>query len=107
MRDEQFDDKWYIDSGWSCHMTGRKQELREFRSLQNGGSVKYGNNSFGTIKGYGMITNGDFLIRKVAYIEGLQHNLISVSQLVVGTGLKVLFDDDALRLLKRRRTISC
>ena len=71
-------------------MTGRKEELREFRSLKDGGSVKFGNNSYGTIKGYGMITNGDFSIRKVAYVEGLQHNLISVSQLVVGTGLKVL-----------------
>nr|KAJ0198963.1 hypothetical protein LSAT_V11C600321730 [Lactuca sativa] len=83
--DEQFDDEWYIDSGCSCHMTGRKEELREFRSLKDGGSVKFGNNSYGTIKGYNMITNGDFSIRKVAYVEGLQHNLISVSQLVVGT----------------------
>nr|KAJ0214865.1 hypothetical protein LSAT_V11C300139970 [Lactuca sativa] len=86
--DEQFDDEWYIDSGCSRHMTGRKEELREFRSLKDGGSVKFGNNSYGTIKGYDMITNGDFSIRKVAYVEGLQHNLISVSQLVVGTGLK-------------------
>ena len=69
-------------------MTGRKEELREFRSLPNGGNVKFGNNSYGTIKGYGMITNGDFTIRKVAYVEGLQHNLISVSQLVGGTVLK-------------------
>ena len=75
-------------------MTGRKEELREFRSLKDGGIVKYGNNSFGTIKGYGMITNGEFSIRKVAYVEGLQHNLISVSQLVVGTRLKVSFDDE-------------
>ncbi|XP_052623160.1 uncharacterized protein LOC128128385 [Lactuca sativa] len=74
--------------------TRRKEELREFQSLQDGGSVKYGNNSFGAIKGYGMITNGDFSIRKVAYDEGLQHNLVNVSQLVVGTRLKVSLDDD-------------
>nr|AGM34082.1 hypothetical protein [Lactuca sativa] len=88
IRDDQFDEVWYIDSGCSRHMTGRKGELREFWSLKDGGIVKYGNNSYGTIKGYGMITNGDFSIIKVAYIEGLQHNLISVSQLVVGTGMK-------------------
>ena len=57
-------------------MTGTKEELREFRSLKDGGCVKYGNNSYGTIKGYGMITNGEFSIQKVAFVEGLQHNLI-------------------------------
>ena len=83
-------------------MTGRKEELREYRSLANGGNVKFGNNSFGTIKGYGMITNGDFTIRKVAYVEGLQHNLISVSQLVGGTGLKVSFDDEGSEIIEKK-----
>ena len=73
-----------------------------FRSLKDGGIVKYGNNSFGTIKGYGMITNGEFSIRKVAYVEGLQHNLISVSQLVVGTGLKVSFDDEGSEIVEKK-----
>ena len=82
-------------------MTGRKEELREYRSLANGGNVKFGNNSFGTIKGYGMITNGDFTIRKVAYVEELQHNLISVSQLVGGTGLKVSFDDEGSEIIEK------
>ena len=67
-------------------MTGRREELREFRALKDGGCVKYGNNSYGMIKGYEMITNGEFSIWKVAYVKGLQHNLISVSQLVVGIG---------------------
>ena len=102
IRDEQFDEEWYIDSGCSRHMTGRKEELREFRSLKDGGCVKYGNNSYGTIKGYDMITNGDFSIRKVAYVEGLQHNLISVSQLVVGTGLKVSFDDEGSEIIEKQ-----
>ena len=100
--DEQFDEEWYIDSGCSCHVTERKEELREFRSLQNGGNVKFGNNSYGTIKGYGMITNGDFTIRKVSYVEGLQHNLISVSQLVGGTGLKVSFDDEGSEIIEKK-----
>ena len=46
-----------------------------------------------------MITDGEFSIRKVAYVEVLQHNLISVSQLVVGTGLKVSFDDEGLEII--------
>ncbi|KAL7603227.1 uncharacterized protein LOC111890346 [Lactuca sativa] len=94
IHDDKFDTEWYIDSGCSCHMTGRNEELREYRELKDGGVVKFDNNALGEIKGYDMITNGKFSIRKVAYVEGLQHNLISVSELVVVTRLKVSFDDE-------------
>ena len=80
-------------------MTRRKEELREYRSLANGGNVKFGNNSFGTIKGYGMITNGDFTIRKVAYV---QHNLINLSLLEVQVS-KSHSTMKVLKLLRRRR----
>ena len=49
-----------------------------------------------------MITNVDFSIRKVVYVEGLQHNLISVSQLVVGTGLKVSFNDEESEIIEKK-----
>ena len=64
--------------------------------------MKYRNKSFGWIKGYGMITNGDLSIRKVAYVEGLQHNLISFSQLVVATGLKVSFVDEGSEIIEKK-----
>ncbi|XP_052625831.1 uncharacterized protein LOC128132873 [Lactuca sativa] len=54
------------------------------------------------IKGYGMITNGEFSIRKVAYVEGLQHNLISISQLFAGTSLKVSFDDEGSKIIEKQ-----
>ena len=38
----------------------------------------------------------------MAYVEGLQHNLISVSQLVVRTGLKVLFDDEGSEIIEKQ-----
>ena len=94
LRDEQYDNQWYIDSGCSRHMTGKLEYLKDFRGLQGAGYVKFGNNDLAEIKGYGKITNGDFTINKVAYVEGLKHNLITVSQLVVGTGLKVSFIED-------------
>lgn len=74
MRDEQYDSKWYIDSGCSCQMIGKKSQLCLFQSLKDGGRVKYGNNANGEIKEYGIVTNGEFRICKVAYIEGLQLN---------------------------------
>ena len=49
-----------------------------------------------------MITNGDFSIRKVAYVEGLQHSLVNVSQLVVGIVLKVSFDDEGSEIIEEK-----
>ncbi|XP_023765107.1 uncharacterized protein LOC111913614 [Lactuca sativa] len=102
MRDEQYDSELYIDSGCIRHMTGKKEELRDFRSLKYGGRVKFGNKATGEIKGSGIITNVEFSIRKVAYVEGLQHNLISISQLVVGTGLKVSFDEEGSEIIEKK-----
>jgi len=47
-----------------------------------------------TVKGYGKITNGTFTVKKVAYVKGLIHILISVSQLCVGTGHSITFDEE-------------
>ncbi|XP_023729721.1 uncharacterized protein LOC111877429 [Lactuca sativa] len=91
--------------GCSHHMIGRREELREFRTLKNGGKVKYGNNATGEIKGCNMIMNGKFTIRKVAYVEGLEYNLISVSQLVVGTGLKVSFNDEGSEIIEKKTKV--
>ena len=38
-------------------------------------------NSNGIIRVYGILTNGNFTIQKVAYVAGLKYNLISVAQL--------------------------
>ena len=54
---EQYDAKWYIDSGCSHHMTGRKENLRDYRSLENVGVIKFGNNHKCQVKGYGKVTN--------------------------------------------------
>ena len=100
MRAEQYDPSWYVDSGCSGHMTGRRESLRDFRSIKNGGTIRYGNNGRSPLRGYGSITNGPVTIKRVAYVEGLQHNLISVSRLVVGTGNCITFNDDGSRIIK-------
>ena len=66
-------------------MNENKENLRDFRSLDNVGVVKFGNNKKCRVKGYGKVTNGKFTVNRVAYVEGPQHNLISVLQLVLGT----------------------
>ncbi|KAJ9544669.1 hypothetical protein OSB04_024376 [Centaurea solstitialis] len=44
-------------------------------------SVKFGGEGRGITKGYGTLTNGMTTFKKVSYVEGLTHNLLSSSQL--------------------------
>ena len=44
------------------------------------GTVRFGNDHFGAIMGYGDYVVGDSVISKVYYVEGLGHNLFSVGQ---------------------------
>ncbi|KAJ9546943.1 hypothetical protein OSB04_019486 [Centaurea solstitialis] len=47
-------------------------------------------NQKGKIKGYGMIVKGEITVNQVSYVDGLKHNLISVSQLC-DNGMDVMF----------------
>ncbi|KAI3518409.1 hypothetical protein L1887_07115 [Cichorium endivia] len=84
------------------YMTGRLQFLRDYREVSNGGYVIFGNDDNGIIKGYGVLTNGNFKIQKVAYVLGLKRNVISVGQLV-STGLRVEFDDEFSYMMTKTR----
>lgn len=75
-------------------MTSHKENLWVFKQLENSRVVKFGNNQNYKLKGYGKMTNEKFTINRCTYVEGLKHNLISVSQLVVGTGNQVLLYDE-------------
>ncbi|KAJ9538897.1 hypothetical protein OSB04_031630 [Centaurea solstitialis] len=81
---------WYLDSGFSSHMTGDKSILSNY-VCENGPSVTFGGNTRGTTKGYGTLNIGSLSFKKVAYVEGLMHNLLSISQLC-DLGYKVNFD---------------
>ena len=70
-------------------MTGRKTLLTEFKE-EIGPSVTFGGNGKGYTKGCGVLSNGATSFSKVAYVEGLKHNLLSVSQLA-DKDFKVLF----------------
>ncbi|KAJ9544768.1 hypothetical protein OSB04_024475 [Centaurea solstitialis] len=71
--------KWYLDSGCSKHMTGRKELLSNYRE-EYGGSVKFGNNEMSPVVGHGDIVCKDITINNVAHVEGLNHNLFSIGK---------------------------
>ncbi|GJU03522.1 integrase, catalytic region, zinc finger, CCHC-type containing protein, partial [Tanacetum coccineum] len=70
---------WIIDSGCSKHMTGNRALLTNFVEKFLG-TVRFGNNDFAVIAGYGDVVIGSMTIKKVYYVEGLGHNLFSVGQ---------------------------
>nr|GEV48126.1 retrovirus-related Pol polyprotein from transposon TNT 1-94 [Tanacetum cinerariifolium] len=80
---------WIIDSGCSKHMTGNRALLTNFvkKFLE---TVRFGNNDFAVIVGYGDVVIGSMSIKKVYNAEGLGHNLFSVGQFC-DKGLEVAF----------------
>ncbi|GKB46436.1 retrovirus-related pol polyprotein from transposon TNT 1-94 [Tanacetum coccineum] len=70
---------WYLDSGWSKHMTGDRSQLTNFVNKFLG-TVKFENDHVAKILGYGDYQIGNVTISRVYYVEGLGHNLFSVGQ---------------------------
>ncbi|GJS98331.1 retrovirus-related pol polyprotein from transposon TNT 1-94 [Tanacetum coccineum] len=80
---------WYLDSGCSRHMTGDRSKLINYVDKFIG-TVRFGNDQFAAIVGYGDYKLGNTIISRVYYVEGLSHNLFSVRQFCDG-GLEVAF----------------
>ncbi|KAJ9565777.1 hypothetical protein OSB04_001743 [Centaurea solstitialis] len=70
---------WYLDSGCSKHMTGRKEILHNFKP-KFCGSVQFGNEQYAPILGYGDVIQDKITIKKVSLVEGLGHNLFTIGQ---------------------------
>ncbi|GJR89157.1 hypothetical protein Tco_0213168 [Tanacetum coccineum] len=74
------------------------------------GTVRFGNDHFGAIMGYGDYVIGESVISRVYYVEGLGHNLFSVGQFC-DSNLEVAFrmhscyvrDTDGVELIKGSR----
>nr|GFC79499.1 integrase, catalytic region, zinc finger, CCHC-type, peptidase aspartic, catalytic [Tanacetum cinerariifolium] len=60
-------------------MTGDRSKLINYMDKFIG-TVRFGNDEFATIVGYGDYKLGDTVITRVYYVEGLKHNLFSVGQ---------------------------
>ena len=84
-------DLWYLDSGCSRHISGDKSKFAKLE-LKEEGFVTYGDNNKRRILGSGVIGNeASFNIHNVLLVEGLKHNLISISELC-DKGFKVVFE---------------
>ncbi|GJT74199.1 hypothetical protein Tco_1040924 [Tanacetum coccineum] len=87
-------------------MTGDRSRLRNFMKKFIG-TVRSGNDHFGSIIGYGDYVIGDSIISRVYYMKGLGHNLFSIRQFY-DSDLEVAFrkhpcyvcDTDGVELIK-------
>nr|GFB44591.1 integrase, catalytic region, zinc finger, CCHC-type, peptidase aspartic, catalytic [Tanacetum cinerariifolium] len=68
-----------VDSGCTKHMTGNLKLLRNFVKKFLG-TVRFGNDQFAPILGYGDLVQKNVTINRVYYVEGLNHNLFLVGQ---------------------------
>nr|GEZ92238.1 hypothetical protein [Tanacetum cinerariifolium] len=68
-----------VDSGCSKHMTGNLKLLINFVEKFLG-TIKFGNDQIAPILGYEDLVQGSITIKRVYYVEGLNHNLFSVGQ---------------------------
>nr|GEU79288.1 copia protein [Tanacetum cinerariifolium] len=70
---------WYLDSGCSKYMTRDRSRLMNFvkKFIR---TVRFGNDHFGAIMGYGDYVIVDSVISRVYYVKELGHNLFSVRQ---------------------------
>ncbi|KAJ9536026.1 LOW QUALITY PROTEIN: hypothetical protein OSB04_un000809 [Centaurea solstitialis] len=91
---------WYLDSGCSRHMTGSKSVLFDYSDER----VTFGGNGKGQTRGYGTLTNGVTMFKRVAYVEGLMHNLLSISQLC-DKNHKVSFSKKKCKVKNRRKEV--
>eukprot|EP00253_Pinus_taeda_P029974 PITA_29974 len=80
------DDIWYVDSGASSHMTGKKEFFDSLEESTYRSKIYLGDDSGYEIKGYGVIpvklSNGKIShLKNVLYVPGIKKNLISVSMM--------------------------
>ncbi|KAJ9545329.1 hypothetical protein OSB04_025036 [Centaurea solstitialis] len=84
-------------------MTGSKSVLSNYRE-ERGPAVTFGGNGKGQTRGYGTLTNGVTTFKRVAYVEGLMHNLLSISQLC-DKNHKVSFSKKKCKVKNRRKEV--
>ncbi|VFQ73705.1 unnamed protein product [Cuscuta campestris] len=71
---------WYLDSGCSRHMTGDASLLSNLIPF-DGPRVTFGGSyDFSLTKGLGNLVYKGLTIQAVSYVEGLNYNLLSISQ---------------------------
>jgi hypothetical protein len=98
---------WLIDSGCSRHMTGDKGWFSSPVPVVTKRYITFGDNGCGRVLSEGEIKVSDKItLRRVALVQSLGYNLLSVSQLL-DESFEVLFRPGGSRILDSRGDLVC
>ncbi|GJY15457.1 putative ribonuclease H-like domain-containing protein [Tanacetum coccineum] len=94
----QLDDKGFVDSGCSRHMTGNIAYLSDFKQF-DGGYVAFGGGAYGgKISGKGTLKTDNLDFEDVYFVNELKFNLFSVSQMCDKNNYVLFTDTECLVL---------
>ncbi|XP_026396288.1 uncharacterized protein LOC113290919 [Papaver somniferum] len=101
-------DKWYLDTGCSNHMCGKKEQFHQLDESVRG-DVSFGNKTKVQIMGKGKILirlkNGSHgYISDVYYVPSLHWNLLSLGQLCE-RGFKIMIEDGVCRIENKKNEL--
>ena len=102
MKDAKLDpssNTWFVDSGASRHMTGEAPLLQKIRPTDIPARVAFAGTESGKIIGIGDLDNGKVKFERVFLVEGLNNNLLFVSQ-ICDNLFKMAFDKERCYVLK-------
>src|SRR3954463_11620532 len=92
---------WYLDSGCSWHMTGKRSMFQDL-VLKSSREVKFEGDQKGKIIGSGTISIGNApSITNVLLVDGLAHNLLSISQLS-DNGYDIIFNQKSCKVISQK-----
>jgi hypothetical protein len=98
---------WLIDSGCSRHMTGDRVWFSSLVPVVTRRYITFGDNGCGRVLSEGEIKVSDKItLRRVALVQLLGYNLLSVSQLL-DEGFEVLFRPGGSQILDSRGDLVC
>jgi hypothetical protein len=98
---------WLIDSGCSRHMPGDKGWFSSLVPMVTKRYITFGDNGRGRVLSKGEIKVSDKItLRRVALVQSLGYNLLSVSQLL-DEGFEVLFRPSGSRILDSQGDLVC
>jgi hypothetical protein len=91
---------WYVDSGFSKHMTSDEDKFITLRK-ERYGSISFGSDDLARIIGKGTtrIGNKDTKEENVLLVEYMKHNILSVSQMC-DQGHTLMFDSQKSEIRK-------
>jgi hypothetical protein len=98
---------WLIDSGCSRHMTGERGWFSSLIPVVTKRYINFGDNGLQHVLSEGEIKVSDKItLRRVALVQSLWYNLLSVSQLL-DEGFEVLFRPSGSQILDSRGDLVC